>query len=274
MRQTIFESADVSVVKVPGHREDVVFVTFESFNPNHKPDRAGFGEGFFRSRGFTSYHVLPSANVWYHYPEMKEALARLRADLPAGARVVTYGMSMGGYAAYRFSEWVGADVVIAFSPQYSIDPWRVWWWERRWGSEGKSFIWDRQPPRREAEKYVFYDPLNQDRRHTRRLRREAALETVHAYFSGHATITFVQECGMLEAAVIGIAEDHFDARDFERQLWRQRTASATYHKMRRRKKTGIFRRLRYICIERFLARRLGVAEGSDPAGLLPGQGPV
>lgn len=272
MRQIIFESDDVKVVKVPGLRQDAVFVTFESFNPNHKPDRLGFGETFFSKRGFTAYHVLPSANVWYHYPEMVEALERLRADIPPGTRIITYGMSMGGYAAYRFSDWVGADVVIAFSPQYSINPWRVWWWERRWGSEGNCFIWDRQPPRREAVKYVFYDPLNQDRRHTRRLRREAALETVHAYFSGHATINYVQECGLLEEAVVGIAEDRFDPREFETRLWRRRTGSATYQKMRRRKKTGLFRRLRYLVIERLLERRFGAADPAEPGGLLPGHG--
>lgn len=267
MRQTIFESEDVCVFKVQGHREGVVFVTFESFNLDHKQGRPGFGEGFFASRGFTAYHFLPSANVWYHYEEMAEALARVRADIPPGTRVITYGMSMGGYAAYRFSGPLEADAVIAFSPQYSVDPWRVWW-ERRWASAGKSLIWDRQKPRREAAKYVFYDPLNQDRRHIWFLKREAALELVRIYFSGHASIIYVQECGFLESVVLDIAGGSFDIPAFERRLWQRRLASSTYEKVRRRKRTGIFRRLRYLLIERAIERRLGIdatADGGKPA---------
>lgn len=270
MRQSVFESEAVSVLKVSGHREDVVFVSFESMIPTRKPGRRGFGEQFFHNRGFTAYHVMPRANEWYHYPEMEAALAAVRADIPAGTRVITYGMSMGAYAAYRFSEPLAADAVIAFSPQYSVDRWRVWW-ERRWSSEGKSLIWDRQLPRKEASKYVFYDPLNQDRRHIRRLRKEAELDLVRIYFSGHASIAYVQECGMLESAVLDIAENRFDISAFEARLWQQRKNSATYQKMRRRKKTGIFRRLRYVVIEHLLDRRLGAAAHA-PVPLMPDRG--
>ncbi|WP_428029490.1 alpha/beta hydrolase [Ancylobacter sp.] len=268
MRQVIFESENLKVVKVPGHDDETVFVTFESLRPDRPDDRKAFGEVFFAKRERTAYHFMPTGNCWYQYPEMPEALARVRADIAESARVVTYGMSMGGYAALRFSEPLRADVVIAFSPQYSIDRWRVWW-ERRWGSESRSVLWDRQKPRAEAVKYVFYDPLNQDRRHIRGLSREAELDLVRIYFSGHASITYVQECGLLDSAVLDIAEGRFDAARFERRIWQHRLVSATYEKIRRRKSTGIFRRLRYVLIERLLERRLGTADRAEPAGLLP-----
>lgn len=268
MRQVIFESENLKVIKVPGRDDGTVFVTFESMRAEWPEGRPGFGEGFLRTRGRTAYHFLPSGNCWYQYPEMPEALARVRADIGEGARVITYGMSMGGYAAYRFSDPLRADVVIAFSPQYGIGRWRVWW-ERRWRSATRAVMWDRQQPRKEAVKYIFYDPLNQDRRHIRGLRREADLDLVRIYFSGHASIAYVQECGLLEAAVLDIAEDRFDAAGFERRIWQQRFSSATYAKIRRRKATGIFRRLRYVLIERVLERRLGTAGRREPAGLLP-----
>lgn len=268
MRHVIFESENLQVVKVPGRRDGVAFVTFESMRPDRPEGRKGFGEAFFESRGFTAYHFLPTGNCWYQYPEMPEALACVRADIADGARLITYGMSMGAYAAYRFSEPLRADAVIAFSPQYSIDRWRVWW-ERRWGSESTSLIWDRELPRKEAVKYVFYDPLNTDRRHIRGLRREADLELTRIYFSGHASIAYVQECGMLENVVFDIAEDRFDIARFETRLWQRRVQSPTYQKIRRRKSTGIFRRLRYMFIESLLERRLGAADRADPVGLLP-----
>ncbi|WP_371345477.1 alpha/beta hydrolase [Ancylobacter sp. IITR112] len=268
MRQVIFQSENLTVVKVPGANDDTVFVTFESMRADWPTGRRGFGEDFFAKRGRPAYHFLPSGNHWYQYPEMPEALARVRADLPPGARVITYGMSMGGYAAYRFSEPLGAEVVIAFSPQYSIDRWRVWW-ERRWRSQSRAVTWDRQPPRAGAVKYVFYDPLNQDRRHIRALRREGALDLVRIYFSGHASITYVNECGLLESAVLDIAEGRFDAPGFERRIWQRRQVSETYARIRRRKRTGLFRRLRYILIEHLLERRLGTGGASDAAGLTP-----
>lgn len=268
MRQLIFESENLTVVKVPGLCSDTVFVTFESMRADWPKGRKGFGEDFFAKRGRTAYHFLHAGNCWYQYEDMPEALARVRADLAPGTRVISYGMSMGGYAAYRFSEPLGADVVIAFSPQYSIDRWRVWW-ERRWGSQSRSVIWDRQKPRAEAVKYVFYDPLNLDRRHIRALRREAPLELVRIYFSGHASIAYVQECGLLENAVVDIAEGRFDAARFERRIWQRRQVSETYAKIRQRKRTGLFRRLRYLVIEHLLERRLGTAGGAEAPGLTP-----
>lgn len=268
MRELIFESENLTVVKVPGERDDTAFVTFESMRADWPKGRKGFGEEFFAKRAHTAYHFLPSGNCWYQYPEMSEALARVRADVPRGTRIIAYGMSMGGYAAYRFSAPLGADVVIAFSPQYSIDRWRVWW-ERRWRSQSRSVIWDRQRPRAEAVKYVFYDPLNQDRRHIRALRREAPLELVRIYFSGHASIAYVNECGLLESVVMDIAEGRFDAAGFERRIWQRRQVSETYAKIRQRKRTGLFRRLRYLVIEHLLERRLGTGRRSDAAGLTP-----
>ncbi|WP_018390079.1 hypothetical protein [Ancylobacter sp. FA202] len=268
MRQVIFESENLTVVKVPGERDDTVFVTFESMRGDWPAGRKGFGEDYFAKRGRTAYHFMPSGNCWYQYPEMPEALARVRADIADGARVITYGMSMGGYAAYRFSAPLRADVVIAFSPQYSIDRWRVWW-ERRWGSQSRSVLWDRQMPGEGAVKYIFYDPLNQDRRHIRALRREASLELVRIYFSGHASISYVQECGLLDSAVLDIAEGRFDAARFEHRIWQRRLVSATYAKTRRRKRTGLFRRLRYLAIEHLLERRLGSGGVDDAAALTP-----
>ena len=255
VRELVFDSEDLQVVKVPGHRDDLVFITFEHCLPERERGRPGFAENFLQRRGFTAYHFQPSSNSWYQLPEMTEAMARVRAEIAPGTRVVTYGMSMGAYAAYRFSEPLGADSVIAFSPQCSVDP-RIVWWERRWRYEGKCLIWDRNRPRPGASIYVFYDPLNADRRHIRRILREAPMRLVRINFSGHEAITYLNECGLLGHAILGAARDDIDIPTFEALAWRERDRSPTFHKMRRRKKTGVFRRFRYFCIELMLKRRL------------------
>lgn len=261
MREFIFETDELQVVKVPGHRDDMVFVTFEHCLPEHERGRPGFAEHFLESRGFTAYHFQPSCNSWYQVPEMEQALARVRADIAPGTRVVAYGMSMGAYAAYRFSEPLGAHSVIAFSPQYSVNP-RIVWWERRWRYEGTSLIWDAKPPRREASIYIFYDPLNADRRHIRYMSREASLRLVRICFSGHAAISYLNECGLLESAILDAARGELNIAAFEALAWRERDRSPTFHKVRRRKRTGVFRRFRYFCIEQMLKRRLAQTQVS------------
>jgi len=259
LRHSLFESEELSVVKVPGEREDLVFVTFEPLNPTRRDNREGFGEGFFARRGVTAYHFLAHTNSWYQLDEMAEALARVRADIDAhmspGVCVVAYSTSMGSYAAIRFSQALAVDAIIAFSPQSSVDP-RLVPWETRWAPDGPRLMWDRNPPRPATRIYVIYDPLNLDRRHVRRLRREADVELVRTYFSGHGSIGFVQECGLLESVIFDIAEDRFDGPALEARLWSLRKSTPTYAKIRARKRTGIFRRFRYWCIERFLDRKL------------------
>nr|WP_281493851.1 alpha/beta fold hydrolase [Ancylobacter koreensis] len=261
----------MKVVKLAAARDDVVFVTFESLQLERAPVRPGYGETFLQKRGYTGYHFLSAANCWYQYPEMPEALAVVRADIAAGARVITYGVSMGAYAAYRFSAPLAADAVIAFSPQWSMDPRRVWW-ERRWRSEGSARMWDRQLPCAKAAKYVFYDPLNQDRRHIRNLQREAPLDLVRLYFGGHHSPLVVQECGLLESVVLDIAENRFDRAAFERRLWQRRLLSETYRTIRRRKGSGLIKGLRYRLIEALIERRLGAGTGAEPGPLLPDRG--
>ncbi|MCS0502204.1 alpha/beta hydrolase [Ancylobacter mangrovi] len=234
-------------------RPDVVFVTFESMMPVRDPDRPGFAEHFLQSRGYSAYHMQPKTNSWYQYQEMAEALAMVREAIAPGTRLVTYGSSMGGYGAYRFSAPLRADKVIAFSPQYSINRFRTWW-ERRWAADGRPLIWDRQAPHHGGDLFIFYDPLNTDRHHIRGMRREADIRPVRMFFSGHASIAYVQELGFLEKAVLDIAEDRFDAAAFEALLWERRLGSSTYQRMRRRKRTGVLRRLKYALIEARLER--------------------
>lgn len=263
VREVVFDSDELQVIKVHGHRDDIVFVTFEHCLPEHERGRTGFAESFLQGRGFTAYHFQPRCNSWYQVPEMEQAMARVRADIAPGTRVVTYGMSMGAYAAYRFSEPLGADSVIAFSPQYSVDP-KIVPWERRWRCEETTLIWDTKPPRQEASIYVFYDPLNADRRHIKYMSREATLRLVRLCFSGHTAISYLNECGLLERAILDAACGALDIAAFEALAWRERDRSPTFHKVRRRKRTGVFRRFRYFCIEQMLKRRLaGTRVGAE-----------
>lgn len=229
MRDVVFRGPEFSIVRVPGAGDGAVFVTFDSFGDPLPPDRAGFGEAFLARHGFEAYHVLHTSNAWYQYPQMRAALEDLRARLGPDRPVITYGSSMGGYAAFRFSGVLQAARVIAFSPQYSIDPARVPW-EHRWRklAAGLPMLWDDLPVHPGAELFVFYDPTSADRRHGRLMSREMRAHHVRLPHSGHPCIALLQELKLLGPTIRAIAAGAFDGARCEAKVRALRTTSARY----------------------------------------------
>lgn len=65
---------------------------------------------------------VPSRNCWYLPPEVEQAMAAIKAAT-AHTRVITYGSSMGGYAAVNLASGLAADYFFALSPLCTIfDP--------------------------------------------------------------------------------------------------------------------------------------------------------
>jgi tetratricopeptide (TPR) repeat protein len=103
---------------------DTIFVTFQSAI-GCGFDQSGFGEKFFKDNRISAVHVVPVSPAWYQYEEILWVAAEIKKITGKYSRVVTYGTSMGGYAAINFAHLVGATDVIAISPQYTIDPKRA-----------------------------------------------------------------------------------------------------------------------------------------------------
>lgn len=232
-RQVFHESETLKVVCVPGARTDCVFVTFDSFADIPSLPRPGFGEAFLRKHDIPAYHFIHGTNAWYQYPEMPEILARVRAAIPAGRRVITYGSSMGGYAAVRFSGLLGADVAAAFSPQFSGDIRRLRW-ERRWRDIARSlrFPWDDLPLDPRTEALIFYDPHDGDRRHAEMIARAMRTRLVRVPYGGHPCIALMHELKILAPTLRTIADNTFDAAACERDIAARSESSARYLTLR------------------------------------------
>ncbi len=193
MRDVVFSGPEFSIVRVPGEQDRPVFITFDSFNDLLLPERNGFGEAFLARQGLrhiTSSHLQRLVPI---SADARRTGRCAQAHRPRSA-VITYGSSMGGYAAFRFSGLLQAARVIAFSPQYSVDPRRVPW-ETRWRKLGASLtmLWDDLPPAADAQVLVFYDSLSRDRRHARLMARERRVHHVRLPDSGHPCIALLQE---------------------------------------------------------------------------------
>ena len=64
------------------------------------------------------FGIVSKGPNWFPFEPTGQLLSLVKSDVP----VVTYGHSMGGYGAIKFSRVLNADVALAFCPQYSISP--------------------------------------------------------------------------------------------------------------------------------------------------------
>lgn len=118
----ILRSAELLVKDLRRHTSACCVVTFDSYTDYRTLNRPDFGEVFFDANGIDAIHIIRRNNDWYQYPETEEACRRIRELTACYPHVVAYGQSMGGYGAIRLGGRVGAQVALAISPQFSIDP--------------------------------------------------------------------------------------------------------------------------------------------------------
>lgn len=229
--EVLFRTPDLIVRRGPARGGAIGFVTFSAYSHERTLDRAGFGEAFLASRGIDAIHVISRANTWFDDPRMAEALSIVAGAIAVAGhdRVLTYGSSMGGYAAIRFAEAVGATTAIALSPQYGLGG-RDTAFEDRFRSEraGRPVLAPGHGSNA-VRPYVFFDPHDLDARHMRLIAaaypRAVAIPLPHA---GHPVGPYLDETGLLTAAILDIAHGRFQAAPFVAKARRARSTSSQY----------------------------------------------
>lgn len=210
---------------------EMLVVCFQYLLPVPTLDAPGFGEEFFRAHRIDSVFVNCSTNEWWQYPELSEALSTLRGLAAKWRRTVTYGSSMGGYAALRFAEAIGATTCIAVGPQYSprssIVP-----GENRYDAlvSATEFLHeDAYRVCRTAMNFVLYDPLHRlDKRHVLRYAQEADLLHVRVPCTGHTPTVVLSQCGLLSDVILELLSGTFRSPEFRRNFRRARRGSSEY----------------------------------------------
>lgn len=216
----IYASAHLLVRKRPARDTQSWVITFDHYGIADGFDRPGFAEDFLAARGISVLTFLGRGNDWYQYPDMRGALAIARAALLGRGRVMTYGSSMGGYAAIRFADALGAHACLAISPQYSIDPRKVPF-ERRWQHDARRIAWQPEldgPIRCEARPVIIHDPIGEDGLHVRRIAADIACIPIGLPYTAHPATTYLQSVGALAELVPAILDGSFDPADAARRL--------------------------------------------------------
>lgn len=149
--------------------------------------------------------IMARSNHWFPGAAMGAAFDAIRRHL--SGRVLLYGTSMGGYAALKWSGRIGADTVLAFSPQVTISP------DELPANTYTQFFrpeWHRGMVVREEDlggvAYVFYDEFfEEDRAHAellprsdriRRISVNGARHNTGAVVIGTKTIGTMFDCGL------------------------------------------------------------------------------
>ena len=228
MGETLFRSGELVVRRVGGFSDRVCVVTFDSFSDEPTLDRPGFAEGFLRGRGIDAVHVVSRLNEWFQHPETLDAMAAVRAATAGYGRVLTYGVSMGGYGAIRLAGLAGAQVALAMAPQFSLLP-GVVPFEYRWGAQAarQRDVWESTLELPDIdEAYVLFDPLNIDSEHAAGFAGAMRMVPVRLRGAGHQVAGFLQDIGLLQQVVLDACRGRLDVTGLEAEAWGKRRGSA------------------------------------------------
>ncbi|MCB2050388.1 MAG: hypothetical protein KDE63_03060 [Novosphingobium sp.] len=215
-----------------GHifNDDVLVVVFEPAggeDPRLNGFRPGWGTDVFRKRRCSVLSIKPKRVNWYVTPDLEAAFLEISCFFSGFRRIVTYGVSMGGFGALCYSDTIGADSAFVFSPQTTLDPAKI-----LDGRFPRATAWDfttcfgdvKGRFDRLKSAYVFYDinaPL--DRLHVRRVRNARLIE-IRVPGSGHSSIELTKQCGALTMVVDFIVSGDVDLIAFYKRLRRRKNS--------------------------------------------------
>lgn len=163
------------------------------FNPMHWQDEAEpyWGYSVAAKNGCSVLAFRSSSENWYPAKDMLAVLPKLNEILKKFSKIITYGHSMGGYAALKYARLLNATSSIAFSPQASIAPHDVGQFDKRFVKHYKEELHGSMliSPKDMAESaYVVYDPNFKADALNVQLFRNPSVKEVRLYNISHSTI--------------------------------------------------------------------------------------
>lgn len=229
-RKIIFRSEHFTVV-CSDAPTDTVVVTFSSMGFTSKGDEF-WGGKLLESMGIAGIGFVSTKPNWFPPADMEAAIPAVAAHV-AGRRVVVYGHSQGGYAAFKYGKRLGASMALSFSPQWSINP-------RDSSAFDDRFIHYYRPEIGNGERVEAGDPCDRsfifvdrsqanDLAHVQRLEGFRGVTVVPVPFAGHDTVRLITEGGAgRDLMSLCVRPSLPGATDFRQLLRAARRLSQTY----------------------------------------------
>lgn len=230
--QEIFRSprimADATV------RGDDTLVIGFSFHPYPRPGAGPIAQLDQKTAfAFSLADVVCQMSFPYPIEETQRCLEALAAFARPFRRVVTFGESLGGFAALNFAAHVGAETAIASSPPFTLSPEKMPS-ETRWGIYTRSvnaFPWDHIEKGLAVLRrlYLLYDAATPDVAHVDAI---AALapQAMHLTvpFGGHPVSRVMNQGGTMAELIAAMVEGRLAPVQFRQAVRASRRRSQTY----------------------------------------------
>ncbi len=197
MADLIAATALTEVFHHRGAAAGMLLVTFNDLGPRR--DLADWwGRALAERLGVEAVGVVARRPHWFPRRDAEGWLPPVQAlaiqALAASRPVVLYGNSMGGYAALRYAAALRAQLVLAFTPQFSLDPADLGEPDQRFGRFHDPGLHPRMaiaaadlPPSCDA--FVVFDPADRDdRRHAALIAARTAAALVPVHGIGHDAV--------------------------------------------------------------------------------------
>ena len=208
LTKTLFTSEDLKIdfFPAPGNINRWVAITFTPFvaETENALEGSGYAGEFLLANRFDVLAFKSSKNLWFQNlsrETLNEVQQFLETAEPKYEKRVGYGSSMGGYAAIQFSNALKLDVVLALSPQFSIDqP-----YDQRWALAAKNIVFQHRINQaaihNRCKYFVAHDPRNLDTVHIEKLRALIAptlFVDINIPFAGHPVSYYLAETGLIQ----------------------------------------------------------------------------
>lgn len=190
----------------------------------------GFGKIFFQSKKISCIYITPTWNHWYQYDYIADAIEIIKIITKRFKKIVLYGVSMGGYGALQYANYLHATNVISISPQAVIsgppsefDQRFTQFWDKiatksdTWIAEGNQPI----------NTTVFYDRYhNLDNKHAEIIsKRIKHAKMISLPFSGHEVFAVLNEAKILSHFIFALVSENSSQSELVRLYRRNRHKS-------------------------------------------------
>jgi hypothetical protein len=231
-KSVLFRSQHILVIAQIGET-DGIFVTFNEMGLTENGDRF-WGDSLFEKLKISSIGIMTPTPNWYPEQDMISALSVIES-VTKGRRVVTYGHSQGGYGALKYSKALNAAAVLAFCPQWSINPHDVRTFDERFQSYYRSDLRNGLRIERNdvsENSYLLFDRRSKlDLWNANKILQFPGTTAIHCPFSGHDTVRLPAEGGRSADLVSLFMTESADYSGMLKKIIRQaRKKSATYRR--------------------------------------------
>jgi hypothetical protein len=182
-----------------------IIVSFANWRGKPSLTTFGAAEKLLEPRKIDAVYVNCAGNHWWQYEDLPLALDAARRFVAPWREIVTYGSSMGGYAAFRYAAPLGATRAVASCPQFSIQR-TLMPQEDRWNAELAAISFRHEGDCKVApgcDYFALYDSLfRMDVMHIDAYKRHVPVTDVPLPCSGHPPLDLLLAYGTVSRVTL------------------------------------------------------------------------